>query len=147
LYFGLHFYHCKIRTEEPLLPLPVHIMAERIGCPELYDVINEDIKVLCGVGMGEKVDWSLTGWFSEVGNAEHVYPHPQHHPQHATCSSTFLSQIQSCTPVREQSLSIHKCCSHLHHDNLQPYFLSNTPVADLGGVRWVQMHPPLAALS
>jgi len=49
-----------------------------------------------------------------------------HHPQHATCSSTFLSQIQSCTPVREQSLSIQECRSHLHHDNIQPYFLSNT---------------------
>jgi len=141
LYFGLHFYHCKICTEEPLLPLPARMMVERIGCPELIDVINEDMKVLRGVGMGKKVDWSPTG--SRKCRACICVSSP------TACNMFFhfLSQIQSCTPVREQSLSIHKCCSHLHHDNLQPYFLSNTPVADLGGVRWVQMHPPLAALS
>jgi len=79
-------YHCKIRTEEPL----TITSSKRIGCPEHFDVINEDMKVLHGAGMGKKVDWSHTGWFSEVENAEHVYVY--HHTKYATCSSTFLSQ-------------------------------------------------------
>jgi len=59
--------------------------------------------------------------FRSIGNVEHVYVY--HHPQHATCSSTFFI---TNTPVHEQSLSLHECRSHLHHDNIQPYFLSNT---------------------
>jgi len=69
------------------------MMAECIGCHELYDVINKDMKVLRGVSMRKKVDRSPTGWFSEVGNAEHVYVY--HHPQHATCSSTFYHKYKA----------------------------------------------------
>lgn len=120
----LPLHHYKPLTEEPPpSSLPVSLMAERIGCPELLDVIKEDMKVLRGVGMGKKTNWSPTGWFSEV--AKHVYVY--HHTQHATSSTTFLSQIQGCgVPLYEESLSIQKCRSHLHHNDLHSFFLSNT---------------------
>ena len=68
------------------------MMAEHIGCPELYDVMNKDMKVLHGIGMGKKVDWSPTRWFSEVVNAEHVCVY--HHLQHAMFFHFFITNTK-----------------------------------------------------
>ncbi len=95
-YFGLTFYHLKTRISDTVLSrIPFSIFRQDIS-EEIGKVIQQDIRKLNSNLVGGKKGFKLNGSFVKLDD-KNIYVYE--HSEHATCSSTTLSQLSGCVHV------------------------------------------------
>ena len=126
MYFGLKFFHLKGRMDRMLNRIPFSLMKDQVAsCDKLLKVIRDDMKQLQASKVGKKDNWCANGsfrLFSLPGMCIYVYQHDQH----AACSSTYFSHLESTSiTIRNNRQRYQICTDHPHHDHLEPYFRDN----------------------
>ena len=123
-YFGLTFCHLKTRISDTVLSrIPFSIFRQDIS-EEIGKVIQQDIRKLNSNLVGGKKGFKLNGSFVKLDD-KNIYVYE--HSEHATCSSTTLSQLSGCVRVDRCEDDLVNCtCSA--HASLLPFFVGNKAV-------------------